>query len=371
MNTINLKQNSDKLICNIKGMCMDISVIAPVYNVSQYLSEFITSVLSQSHSDFELILINDGSTDDSLQICNEFAQMDSRICVVTQENKGVSSARNKGLSVASGKWISFVDPDDKLHRDFLKRIIEIAEKSTAELIQTYCEQIDNFGNIIPYKPFYIGEKEICAADWLEKTAYYFVRNVSLPRTVLYKTSIIKKNNIWFNENYQICEDVDFVFKYAKCINKVFIDNSKFYYYRLRPRSLTKTQGINRSRFSAILYYRDAKIFFPENKSVLNGYLFGELKILEKFYLEEICLPKNMELQASRIKSVESFCVLVYGKEIYEQLSNNLLLTLRRLIKLIGIQIDWNDGIPVKQKLCFNLIKSFPLFLHRILARRIL
>ena len=172
------------------------------------------------------------------------------------------------------------------------------------------------------------------------------------------------------EKYQICEDVDFVFNYAKCISKVFIDDSKFYYYRLRPKSLTKTQGINRSRFSAILYYHDARNFFAENKAILNGFLFGELKILEKFYLEEICLPKNMEVRASRIKSVESLCVLVYGKEIYEQLSKTPILTLRHLIKLIGRQIDWNDGIPAKQKLCFIFIKKIPRFFHGILARRI-
>ena len=89
-----------------------VSIIVPVYNVEQYLPRCINSILNQSFSSFELILINDGSTDKSGDICNEYEKKDSRINVIHQENKGVSHARNRGLDLATGDYIGFVDPDE-------------------------------------------------------------------------------------------------------------------------------------------------------------------------------------------------------------------------------------------------------------------
>ena len=89
-----------------------ISIIVPVFNAAQYLQECLDSILSQSFNDFELILIDDGSTDNSLSICQSYERRDSRIKIISGPNQGVSAARNKGLNVACGEWITFVDPDD-------------------------------------------------------------------------------------------------------------------------------------------------------------------------------------------------------------------------------------------------------------------
>ena len=96
-----------------------ISIIIPIFNASQYLRECIESVLSQSFRDFELILINDGSTDDSLTICKNYEKLDARITVISEANGGVSKARNRGLNVVKGKWIVFVDADDYFLDDAL------------------------------------------------------------------------------------------------------------------------------------------------------------------------------------------------------------------------------------------------------------
>ena len=96
-----------------------VSIIVPVYNTEKYLARCIDSILAQTFTDFELILVNDGSKDNSGKICDEYAQKDSRIVVIHKENGGVSSARNKGIDVAQGEWISFVDSDDWISSDFL------------------------------------------------------------------------------------------------------------------------------------------------------------------------------------------------------------------------------------------------------------
>ncbi|GET12936.1 hypothetical protein SN811_14360 [Ligilactobacillus agilis] len=96
------------------GRSVKISIIVPVYNVEGYLPACLESILAQTFSDFEVILINDGSTDRSAKICREFAQKDERIRLVTQENKGQALTRNRGLDYAQGEYITFVDADDRV-----------------------------------------------------------------------------------------------------------------------------------------------------------------------------------------------------------------------------------------------------------------
>ena len=99
-----------------------ISVIVPVYNTEKYLHRCVDSILAQTFTDFELLLIDDGSTDSSGAICDEYAQKDSRVRVFHKENGGVSSARNLGLDKAKGKWVTFVDSDDWIKESFLNKL---------------------------------------------------------------------------------------------------------------------------------------------------------------------------------------------------------------------------------------------------------
>ncbi len=114
-----------------------ISVIVPVYNVSDYLKECLDSILEQSYSNFELLLVDDGSTDISGRICDDYASMDTRIKVIHKVNGGLSSARNAGLETTQGDYICFVDSDDFIHKDYLKRMYEALEHSTADI--AFCD----------------------------------------------------------------------------------------------------------------------------------------------------------------------------------------------------------------------------------------
>ena len=118
-----------------------ISVIVPVYNTEQYLHRCIDSILAQTYTDFELLLIDDGSKDNSGKICNEYAAKDSRVRVFHKENGGVSSARNIGLDNAKGGWISFVDSDDWISTEYLENLFNAVD-NTVDLVVAYAHLVD-------------------------------------------------------------------------------------------------------------------------------------------------------------------------------------------------------------------------------------
>ena len=109
-----------------------VSVIVPVYNVEKYLSRCLESLINQSLKDIEIICINDGSTDNSLQILKQFAYKDNRIKIINQTNSGQSVARNKGLAIASGKYIGFVDSDDWIDNDYYEKMFETIERTNSD-----------------------------------------------------------------------------------------------------------------------------------------------------------------------------------------------------------------------------------------------
>lgn len=110
-----------------------ISVIVPVYNVEKYLSQCLDSILGQTYESFELILVNDGSTDNSGAICDDYARKDSRIRVIHQENRGQSAARNRGMAEARGSWVCFVDSDDFIHPQMLELLYQAARKENCDI----------------------------------------------------------------------------------------------------------------------------------------------------------------------------------------------------------------------------------------------
>ncbi|QGS69684.1 glycosyltransferase [Oceanobacillus sp. 143] len=112
----------------------DISIIVPIYNVEKYLEACLNSILAQSYFDFELILVNDGSLDRSGEICDLYAEKDNRIRVIHKMNGGVSSARNKGINTANGKYIGFVDPDDTILPTMFELLIKSALEHNADIV---------------------------------------------------------------------------------------------------------------------------------------------------------------------------------------------------------------------------------------------
>ena len=181
-----------------------ISVIIPVYNVEEYLSECIGSVLNQTYKDLQIICINDGSTDNSLKILNDYAVKDSRIVLVSQENQGVSTARNKGINVAEGEYITFLDPDDWFEPELIEFALKAINNSHSD-IAIFCP------NYLKNNKKEINKEQLEYLSEAKEKRYKHYRNnlVNYSWDKLYRTDFIKKNNIKFCEQIDQTEDVLF------------------------------------------------------------------------------------------------------------------------------------------------------------------
>ena len=223
-----------------------ISVIVPVYNVEKYLGECIESILSQTYENFELILVDDGSPDNSGKICDEYAEKDNRIRVIHKENGGVSSARNTGLDNAKGEYITFVDSDDIIDKQYLelmyKRIVEVDSD------MCFCH-FDRF-DANEYEKHQEKIPKYLAVDFNDKefidfaSAFFDLKNNvfgSIWRTI-YKSSSIEK--IRFNSKIRISEDLVFAMN-AICNSKSICSiPNVLYHYRSNSNSAGKTYKKN-------------------------------------------------------------------------------------------------------------------------------
>lgn len=213
---------------------MDFSVIIPIYNAASYLDECLQSVLGQSHTDFELLLINDGSTDASLEICNKFAQLDKRVQVHHQENKGQGSARNLGLREAKGNYILFVDSDDAIAEDTLELNYKILENNP----DIECLQFPLYMKYGTPDAYLKKGKE-----QFYKASINNFKNLILVDGVIswiVCDKIFKRNSIqdmYFREDIKY-EDNYFMMEYIQKLNNFYLSEKGVYYYYHREDSTT-------------------------------------------------------------------------------------------------------------------------------------
>ncbi len=211
----------------------ELSIIVPVYNKAQYIDVCIESILKQSISDFELILINDGSTDDSGEKCDEFAKKDDRIIVIHQINKGVSSARNAGLQVAKGKYIGFVDADDVLYTSMYEVLISNIKKYRADISICGVRRV-SLGKV----QLYGGNNTIKIYNRDEGITGLFSGEILLSNyDKIYKKEILQ--GILFAPTSSIFEDAYYNFEALKTATKTVYDDTILYDYMIRDSSLSQ------------------------------------------------------------------------------------------------------------------------------------
>ena len=220
--------NTIKVEKNIK-----ISIIVPLYNVEEYLEECLESIRNQTYTDIEVILVNDGSTDGSKQICERFCQVDSRFRLINQENQGQSVARNRGFKESIGQYIMFVDSDDVINTNVLEVLLPYM-KPDVDIVECGMtrDKESFFLNKIPTTVFEGNSKEAI----LNCIAFRTVKFCAF--TKLYRREIVEK--IPFLEGY-IYEDVFTGINYLNHIRKIIVIDYIGYYYRVRPNStMTKS-----------------------------------------------------------------------------------------------------------------------------------
>ena len=173
-----------------------ITIIVPVYNVEKYLHDCIESILNQTYKDFELILVDDGSKDNSGKICDEFAQKDYRINTIHQKNAGEGMARNAGLEIANGEWMVFVDSDDYIRPDYIKDLLKAQNDSNADIVISGMDRVYGDGSI---ETLQVPMKDISVRgnlyDIIRK--YHLIDNGYISGK-LYKSSIINDRELRFS-----------------------------------------------------------------------------------------------------------------------------------------------------------------------------
>lgn len=287
------------------------SIIIPVYNVEKYLDRCILSCINQTYKDFEIILINDGSKDNSGGICDKYAKKDSRIKVIHQENAGVSTARNVGLKNTSGEYIIFVDSDDFVELNMLEKLNNILDHNEADCI------IYNLNNIIENK-FIYGEEVTNNMIKLIITEI-----VNFPWNKVYKKNIIEKYNIQFDKKIEIGEDLLFSITYISKIKKIYLLNEKLYNYVIENNN-SLTAKYKENKYEQLMFVDDKlkeylKLY--NNKKLLECEKFVRLKNIFSCFMDlshkDCVYSKKGKLQfIKKVKRENKIIIKKLGIKLY-------------------------------------------------------
>lgn len=217
-----------------------LSVISPVYNGAKYLEPFLISVLQQSFPHFELIMVDDGSTDSSIEIIKSYQKKDSRIHLIEQNHKGAGSARNFGLSQAKGQYIIFLDCDDWFSDDFFKTMIDRIEVDQSDI--AVCEFFIYNQQTGETEKFVIPET---GNQKIERTNLVFDIFAPNPWTKLYRVSFLKRNQLLFQE-IPSCNDWSFAYTSLACAEKISVIREPLVYYRTKTNTSISSQRYKRT-----------------------------------------------------------------------------------------------------------------------------
>lgn len=265
-----------------------VSIIVPVYNAEKYIQNCVESLCNQLYQNIEIILVDDGSKDESAKICDKMANNDSRVNVIHKENGGVSSARNVGIKVATGYYIMFADSDDMADKFWVKRMVELAEIwgvnfviCTYRWCQTAKEAMIPINHEKPFEPVWASTKE----EFYNELGYMMAHRETMfaPWNKLYVASIVKENGLNFPEDMSYGEDFLFNIKYIQYINGVIETREQLYNYIVQnPNSLE-------SVFKADLFenqtrlYQAAKDFMIAN----DVYRANNVEFLSYYYAKRV------------------------------------------------------------------------------------
>lgn len=261
-------------------MALKFSIIIPVYNVESYLQKCMDSVLDQTYPNFEIICINDGSTDTSLALLNAYKLTDSRINIINQANQGLSAARNTGINAANGEYLVFLDSDDWIEKDTLE--ILAAKQSGEDMI---CFNGKLFYEQAGTENFDSSEEATYASGW----DYYNIHAIKSYKFAfvcvvlrMYRRNFLLENNLFFKDGIY---HEDNLFTPLACYyaQSVKIISDYLYHYRIRPGSITQTNSIVRKRDLINISNQLAQFFMSVNTNKQTIY-----RILSIYYILVFC-----------------------------------------------------------------------------------
>ncbi len=222
-----------------------VSIVVPIYNAENYLRRCVDSILNQEYTDFELLLVNDGSTDASGDICEEYGDRDPRVIVIQKENTGVSDSRNRALDRARGKYLQFLDSDDWITPDATRLFVRAAEEYGCDMVisdfyRVVGERLSTKGDI---EEEGVLTREEFAAHMMENPADFYY---GVLWNKLYRRDIVEEHNLRMDTDINWCEDFMFNLEYIRYAKVFYALHAPIYYYVKRKGSLA-SQGINISK----------------------------------------------------------------------------------------------------------------------------
>lgn len=295
-----------------------ISVVVPVYNVEPYLIECLESIINQTYRDLEIILIDDGSTDRSGDICDEYGKKDERIIVIHQSNQGSASAKNAGLRKSSGEYLAFVDSDDFLQEDAYEFMVKQLEEYCADIIQGCFRKV--------YQKFYRDVNKIIEMQILDTSEFLelFTKDwtCGLLWDKLYKRDIFK--DIYFKEGHKI-DDEFFTYKGVMNSKKILRVPHYIYNYRQRISSVMFSKDSQLKIISDSLEYlsirrEEVTKSFPQLKKVYDEHYLNML----------IILSKNEYINAEHIKEIKQHIKKYFNENDKIKISLALCIELKKL-----------------------------------------
>lgn len=329
----------------MKNILPKVSVIIPVYNEEKYLSVCVDSVLSQTLRDIEIVLVDDGSTDGSPVLCDLLAASDSRITVLHKKNEGAGCARNSGLEIAKGEYVTFVDSDDYIANNTLEVAYHIAVSNGADEVRYCFNRVDDCIDRRSYIAQSMTEV-VCAVSLYEKlnpilrnVGILFMSDRGLPNstgsacTAIYKREIIERFNLRFSSEY-ISEDYLFNIDFSIVCGKIIFTSEILYFYRKVSNSRTtynENKIIQAINFAEKLGDVLDSIGYPDAKIFAMGYVVNFLRTYYRFIFSS---GQSLKQQKKLFKSINE---IDYISDIKAQYPAHKLPILQRIIYECGIR----------------------------------
>ena len=253
-----------------------VSIVIPVYNVEKYIEKCLLSVINQTYKNLEIIIVNDGTKDNSLKICERIKQMDERVKIINQKNGGLSCARNTGIDNANGEYICFVDSDDFLENDFVEVLLNFAKEKNVDICACDFWYIDENDKKWTLKEK--NDKMYSNIEAIKDILLDYQKTEVMTWNKIYKLDIFKKYNIRFPVG-KLHEDNYTTYKLYYYSNGVYLVNKKLYYYLQRNDSIMGKK-FNVKRLDALdSVYEKKKFFKSENVDLKEEITFNEISTL--------------------------------------------------------------------------------------------
>lgn len=296
-----------------------VSIIVPIYKVEKYLRQCIESIIEQTHKNIEILLIDDGSPDTSLQICEEYAKKDSRIKVFSKPNGGLSDARNYGLERCKGKYIAFIDSDDYVHKEYIQELLKKCIETKSDIAMCGIKRVDDNGQEL--EEIEITDKQIqTGKEMILEINDYSTTNV-VAWNKLYKRHLF--NNIEYPKG-KLHEDEFTTHKLLYNANQIAITQEKLYFYRYNANSIMNS-SLSIKRLHILEALEDRLKYFKTNneEEIYNNTIIR--------YIDTIIYLYNIS-NAKKDKEIRKKILEKY-KELYKTEFKKAKLTTKKKLKI--------------------------------------